>query len=90
MIEFSSGYIKVGYTSDFARRLRQYREDARIYGGELVNHWVSDPMADAKTAEADLIAHCARRATIQLRKEFFAGISFNAAVWAARRAGKAR
>ena len=40
-VYFDNGRIKVGYTSNFAKRIEYYVQEARRHGGREVRYWAS-------------------------------------------------
>lgn len=70
VVEFSSGAVKVGHTTDPATRANAHRIDAARYGLTITRAWLSRPHADHAGNERALIVE-GRRIGTQLATEYF-------------------
>jgi hypothetical protein len=80
VLRFGSGLVKVGYSADPSKRVRQHQDLANSYGNPVTAQWVSTPHTKAAANEKALIAFCAERATAVAGREFFKGVDFDAVV----------
>jgi hypothetical protein len=80
VLAFDDGLIKVGHTRAPARRLSEFKRDARRYGRVLVNGYLSRETGDPAGAESATILRV-RRAGGRSRSgaEYFDGVDFDVA-----------
>lgn len=74
VIAFSEGTVKVGFTTNPAKRLPYYRHAAACFGFTVVETWVSTPHLKARANERALIAWCAAHAVETRNSEYFVGL----------------
>lgn len=75
VIEIGSDRIKVGWSRAPQARLRTHRSVAHAHGVTTGREWVT-PRRATKYTETALIDFCAARATEQVAREYFLGVSF--------------
>lgn len=71
VIEFSSGVVKVGKTTDPKRRLAAHASLARVHGGAIRASWMSQQICGYDDAERELIRLCAQVAGPVVGREYF-------------------
>lgn len=74
-VEFSTGVVKVGQTTDPRARLGAHRSHADAYGVAVANFWLSAAHRDYILSETRLIKEC-RKLGSRERREYFHGIEF--------------
>jgi hypothetical protein len=83
VIRFGSGTVKVGKSTEPRQRISQHHRMAAAHNVQLTKVWVSRAHADYSGTEQRLIEFCASRSR-RIRREYFDGMDFNAAVNFAR------
>lgn len=78
VVGFSNGRVKVGYTETPMRRLTEHRADARRFGIDVVDVWVSPEHWGARLNERLLIRGCSEIASEGMGEYF--SMSFSTAV----------
>jgi len=63
VVEFSSGHIKVGASTDPKARIAQHESRVACLGITLLRHVITDPVVGVAGAEDRLIKWCSQRAT---------------------------
>jgi hypothetical protein len=86
-IRFSSGTVKVGRTSDLAKRIAAHVANAAIHEVAADCIWVSQPVPQLAQREADLLAFCASRWEIVAGGEYFRRADIAAIIERANGAG---
>lgn len=71
VVEFTSGVVKVGKSTDPRSRIATHRQLARMHGGEVRNTWVSHLHYFSGEAERELIEYCARIGQLVVGREYF-------------------
>lgn len=79
VVEFSSGSIKVGKAMNPASRLASHANYAQVHGAAILRSWTSRGHPGYSGTERQLIAFCKRRSTQTFGKEYFQGVTFEAA-----------
>ncbi len=74
VIQFDSGSIKVGRTTNPAARLKSHAATARTQGVGIAAQWVSQPIESASRIERQLIGFCNGRFPSVNGGEYFAGV----------------
>lgn len=69
--------IKVGYTGSPKTRVGSHKANALAHGCVPDRAWVSQPGSGTDELEDKLIAYCAQHAKKQIKREYFAGISYD-------------
>jgi len=80
VLQFSTGWIKVGQTNSPRRRLAEHRRDAEVYGVNITRIWVSRPHRGFLRTEAALIEACLAAKGRRMKREYFTDIAFDVAV----------
>ncbi len=76
-VEFSSGVVKVGKTTDPGSRLANHAKYAEIHGGAIRESWTSELHNGYTKTERQLIEFCQQRGAKVFGKEYFGGLDFN-------------
>lgn len=71
VLQFASGVVKVGKTTNPKQRLATHVQLAEIHGGDVCQSWVSAPHCGYTTTERELIAFCSRSGRVAAGKEYF-------------------
>lgn len=79
VVEFSTGYVKVGYTEDPKTRLGNHRNEAAAFGVHVTNYWISVPHSNFQANERRLINQC-EKVSPRTRKEYFHTVGYARAV----------
>jgi hypothetical protein len=79
VVEFSTGVVKVGLSTDPVQRWGNYRYDVTALGVWITRMWVSRAHRNVDKAERELISLCAARGR-PTRAEYFHGVRFEDAV----------
>lgn len=83
VIGFENGLVKVGHTQDPRTRISSIKGAARTFGTTYVTDWVSPLHLDYRANEDALIAAMKSSGGTSGQREYFRGVSFQAAVEAA-------
>jgi hypothetical protein len=75
VIEFNSGTVKVGHTSNPQTRVKLVAGAARPHGVAVTRQWISQPHRSSKRNEEQLLAFCRSRGTSLNEGDFFAEIN---------------
>lgn len=84
VLAFSTGVIKVGFSSNPRLRVNSYRTSLGPFGISISDLWVSEPHSQAAVGETTLIDFCRLRATPVNDGEYFTGIDLDTVVGFAR------
>lgn len=79
VLEFSTGYVKVGQSEEPRRRLGQHRAEAAAFGVHVANYWISPSHLNFRDNETRLINACVR-VSPRTRKEYFHTVGYDRAV----------
>jgi len=85
VVQFAGGVVKVGKSNDPRLRIRTYIQHARLYGGSVLNAWISPPHEAFGAMETLLIEYCAKRGQVACGREYFNGLEYGSVVAAAGR-----
>lgn len=84
VIEFSTGLVKVGKTSDPAKRLETHRGNGAAFGADITRYWVSAAHDNFDSNETLLIQAMRDLGGTSNRAEYFTGVSMEESVAAAK------
>ena len=80
ILEFSSGRVKVGFTTNLKARLSNHATTAKAYGASISRTWMSPHHEEARTNEKLMLAMCRATDGVEAEGEYFAGLSWDAVV----------
>lgn len=80
VLEFETGSIKVGQTTDAARRVYEHCRDAWAYNVVMTNVWISKPHEGYLTNEVALIAAVSEFGGERAKREYFHDADFDKCV----------
>lgn len=83
VLQFNTGIVKIGCTSDVARRLSELARNAAPFGAEITDFWISKAAYRFLDSEAVLMSRCRDR-SVQIKREYFSGVEFG---WVTELAG---
>jgi hypothetical protein len=88
-VEFSSGIVKVGQSTDINRRLQAHLATAAIHNVTADCIWVSEPVDHLDARERELLGFCAERWPLAGGAEYFRQADLGMIIAQANRAGAA-
>jgi hypothetical protein len=80
VLEFSSGRLKVGFSTNLKARLANHASTAKAYGASITRTWTSPFHKEAKPNERQLLSLCRSIPGVEAEGEYFAGISWDEVV----------
>lgn len=85
LVRFAGGVLKVDKSNNPWSRLGGYVKHARLYGGSVLDAWISPPHEAYGQTEELLIAYCAKRGKAASGKEYFIDLDYAAVLAAMQR-----
>jgi hypothetical protein len=77
VLEFSSGRLKVGFTTNIKARLASHATTAKAYGASITRTWNSPYHEEAGANEKLILAKCRSTVGVEAEGEYFAGASWD-------------
>lgn len=90
VLQASTGVVKVGYTAYPHSRIQVHIADAQGFGAEVAALWVSEPHANGRDTERELLTYCRQQGGNEIAGEYFTGLNFGEVVEAAECLDKRR